>query len=705
MQTIGNDKGNNNSSRNGNNSGNRKGKNNRMAIVHVAFKSSSQAPPAAAHAHYIARDGQYQQRGGVELVESGNMPEFAKADPHAFWVAADTHERANGRTYTELQIALPRELDPAQREELARDATRELLGDRFAYTMAVHVPLARDNIDQPHMHLMFSERAVTDATRAIPEERFFKRNGAKKDPEWNDRNKPEEVREKWVAMMNAAMQKAGIEGRLDARSWSEQGRNDLASLREEKTLQGSGPEAMERHAEIDQLRRERAELPPPHLDRAAAIQFLEQQAEQQIAEVQVRVAGELSRLDKLIPAARALATEVKDRTVAAVQKVTERMEQFRGRFELWREDANVPMPAAERPSVTDRAIRAVVPKVEPPVAETPGPVQALAFLPEAPAPEGAVVQHWTKWREAPANLPASQAAEATTAYELWAGKNPDDSARYSFEQYRDFRIKQSIKKDLQAGTHTGPAVPKRHPDEAELIEILKAKTPQAAALYLAEKRLPAPDRIAFNGDIQKDPARFANIRNERAHVEEQTAKRMEEVQQQDLAAAAERTAAVAAAKVIEGAKNNNAILLDIAQHFEQSTAAKKLSRTETVVFCDALFGPSRGLLHGELGRGHAWLENLEKAVKTWPVGKTLKESLGGLVNLEVTNKDTGLQYVIVAVKEKVVEFVAYLREAAALQLKRDSGILRDREHNRVLKLEKPVQERSQKLRKDNSLDR
>ncbi len=295
-----------------------------MAIVHVAFKSSSQAPPAAAHAHYIARDGQYVERGGVELVESGNMPEFAQTDPHSFWVAADTHERANGRTYTELQIALPRELDPAQRQDLAREATRELLGDRFAYTLAVHVPLAKDNIDQPHMHLMFSERAVTEATREMPEERFFKRNGAKKDPEWNDRNKPEEVREKWVEMMNGAMQKAGIEQRLDARSWIEQGRGDLASLREEKTLQGYGPEAIERHAEIDQLRQQRAELPPPHLDQAAAIQHLEQQAEQQIGKVQERETQELSRLDKLIAAAREFAHEVKDRTVAFAKDIKER---------------------------------------------------------------------------------------------------------------------------------------------------------------------------------------------------------------------------------------------------------------------------------------------------------------------------------------------------------------------------------------------
>ncbi len=312
-----------------------------MAIVHVAFKSSSKAPPAAAHAQYLARDGQYQERGGLELVESGNMPEFAQADPHSFWVAADAHERANGRTYTELQIALPRELEPAQRQELAREATRELLGDRFAYTLAVHTPLAKDNIEQPHMHLMFSERAVTDDTRGFAEDRFFKRNGAKKDPEWNDRNKPEEVREKWVEMMNTAMERHGHihdpSQRLDARSWVEQGRGDLASLREEKTLRGDGPEAMERHAEIDQLRQERAELPPPHLDRAGAIQHLEKQAEQQIAGVEVRTAQELSRLDKLIAAARELATEVKERTVAAAQTIAERMEEFRGRFDRWRE--------------------------------------------------------------------------------------------------------------------------------------------------------------------------------------------------------------------------------------------------------------------------------------------------------------------------------------------------------------------------------
>jgi hypothetical protein len=153
------------------------------------MKSSSTAPPAAAHAQYIARNGQYQQRGGLELVESGNMPEFARENPHSFWEAADTHERKNGRAYTELQIALPREFAPEQRHELARETARELMGERFAYTLAVHTPLAKDNIEQPHLHLMFSERVVDSNTQSLSEDQFFKRNGAKKDPEWNSRDK------------------------------------------------------------------------------------------------------------------------------------------------------------------------------------------------------------------------------------------------------------------------------------------------------------------------------------------------------------------------------------------------------------------------------------------------------------------------------------------------------------------------------------
>ncbi len=295
-----------------------------MAIVHVAFKSSSQAPPAAAHAQYIARDGRYARRGGVELVESGNMPEFAQVDPFAFWTAADAHERANGRAYTEIQIALPRELGRAEREELAREATRELMGDRFAYTMAVHVPLAKDNTDQPHMHLMFSERAVDEITRGLAEERFFKRNGAKKDPAWNDRTKPDQVREQWVEMMNRAMERAGQEQRLDARSWAKQGREDLAALVEPKLLGGDGREAAELREEVDELRRKREELPPLHLSQESAAEKIEKRAVAEIVQIEKERDEQLGILDKLIERARAFMAELRAKKTAAARENAER---------------------------------------------------------------------------------------------------------------------------------------------------------------------------------------------------------------------------------------------------------------------------------------------------------------------------------------------------------------------------------------------
>ena len=133
-----------------------------------------------------------------------------------------------------------------------------------------------------------------------------------------------EVREKWVEMMNAAMERHGHEQRLDARSWADQGCPDLAELVEPKLLAGSEAEARALHAHVNGLREQRAELPAPHLSADKVIELWERGAKQQIAQVQEREARELSRLDKLIAAAKEFAHEVKDRTVAFAKDIKER---------------------------------------------------------------------------------------------------------------------------------------------------------------------------------------------------------------------------------------------------------------------------------------------------------------------------------------------------------------------------------------------
>ena len=268
-----------------------------MAIVHFAMKSDASAPPSAKHAAYITREQEYARRKDVELSESGNMPDFAASSPREFWLAADAHERANGRTYTEIQVALPRELNREAQITLAREAAQKFLGGRFAYTMAIHNPVAHDKIDQPHMHLMFSERAVDERTRSLPAEQFFKRNGAKKDRDWNDRNRPEVLRSAWCDMMNRALEKEDIPVRVDPRSWAEQGREDLAALVEPKQIDGTSQSRVDRLQQIEELRELRKTLPSPELTGG---DLIEQEAEGKIAAIEQKAQEELSLLERAI---------------------------------------------------------------------------------------------------------------------------------------------------------------------------------------------------------------------------------------------------------------------------------------------------------------------------------------------------------------------------------------------------------------------
>ena len=278
-----------------------------MAIVHISFRSTSTAPPAVARVKSFS--DKKEQKRILTLLESGNLPDFARGNALAFWMAADTHERVNGRVYTELQVALPRELSRRQCSDLAKRFTGELLGSRFTHTLAVHTSPLEDGSEQSDMHLLFSERTITEQTRRLDKEQFFKRNGARKDHSWNARAKPQEVRVLWVTILNEALQEAGSAARVDARSWAEQGRYDLFSLREPKLLTNKGPVTPEARAQIHRLRERRAELPSMQLDRTAALQVLMDEEQLAIREVRRRRDHQLAAVERSIKHAKACRSE------------------------------------------------------------------------------------------------------------------------------------------------------------------------------------------------------------------------------------------------------------------------------------------------------------------------------------------------------------------------------------------------------------
>jgi len=162
------------------------------------------------------------------------MPAWAAHKPSEFWKAADRSERANGCTYREIEIALPRELKPEQRIELVHDFIRQEIGDRHAYQFAIHNPKAAiAGGEQPHAHIMFSER-LNDGIDRDPQQ-YFKRANSQ-EPERGGAKKvrfgetPTERKEhlvaqrsRWADLQNTHLERYQHTDRVDARSLKAQG--------------------------------------------------------------------------------------------------------------------------------------------------------------------------------------------------------------------------------------------------------------------------------------------------------------------------------------------------------------------------------------------------------------------------------------------------------------------------------------------------
>ena len=215
-----------------------------MAIPRLSMKAGKPGA-AGAHAAYISRQGEYANRlergEKLEATEDGNMPRWAMHNAQEFWKASDQYERKNGTTYREMEIALPRELPSEQRIELVREWVAQEIGDRHVYQWAIHNKSAADEGEQPHVHLMFSERQVDEIER--DPDLYFKRYNAKQpekggarkeygnvDPALKGKERKaaraaalKELRGRWGDLCNVHLERAGLSERIDMRSYREQG--------------------------------------------------------------------------------------------------------------------------------------------------------------------------------------------------------------------------------------------------------------------------------------------------------------------------------------------------------------------------------------------------------------------------------------------------------------------------------------------------
>lgn len=212
-----------------------KGQNQDMATYHLSAKIGSKGK-GCAHSDYIERAGKNAKHKDLEHTENGNLPEWANGKASAFWKAADNFERENGSVYREIEIALPRELTPAQRLELVREFVANEIGEKHAYSFAIHCPIAaldKAKGEQPHAHIMYSERLQDCIERQ--KEQYFKRYNSK-NPELGGLKKAsggkhmmavkeelKDLRERWADLQNQHLARHGHSAQVDHRTLEAQG--------------------------------------------------------------------------------------------------------------------------------------------------------------------------------------------------------------------------------------------------------------------------------------------------------------------------------------------------------------------------------------------------------------------------------------------------------------------------------------------------
>ena len=140
-----------------------------MATNYVSTRTGKAGTGAGGkHAIYISGLDRHADKIEVQAVIDKNIPASVAKDGLEFFQKADELERANGRSYRSLIVAIPREA--TDKTAWAQTFTDDLLKDRHAYRLAIH-----DKGDgNPHAHLMFSERGLKEGK--TPKDFFSRQN-------------------------------------------------------------------------------------------------------------------------------------------------------------------------------------------------------------------------------------------------------------------------------------------------------------------------------------------------------------------------------------------------------------------------------------------------------------------------------------------------------------------------------------------------
>ena len=200
-----------------------------MAIFHLTAKVISRGKGQSAVAAAAYRSGErlrdeqaneqkfYQARAEriefTAIMAPKDAPDWAQ-DRNQLWNHVERGEkRKDAQLAREIEIALPHELTPQQREWLVKDFAREAFVRKgYAVDIAIHAPDKTSDERNHHAHIMVTMRTLDGDGFA-----------AKKDPSMNRREQLGEWREQWAHLANRHLERHGHEARIDHRSLKQQG--------------------------------------------------------------------------------------------------------------------------------------------------------------------------------------------------------------------------------------------------------------------------------------------------------------------------------------------------------------------------------------------------------------------------------------------------------------------------------------------------
>ena len=298
-----------------------------MAVYHFSAKTVSRSAGRSSTAAAAYRSGErivdertgeihdYTRKGGVvdSLVVLPHGGTMNRAD---LWNKVEAHHKRGDATVArEFVVALPAELDAAQRQELARSYAREL-ADRYGVgvDLNIHAPGKEGDQRNHHAHILLT------ACYCGPTGTLGKK-AVELDPIHCQRhgldNVVEVERERWEQHANRALEKAGQEARIDHRSLEAQGITD----RLPGVHLGPTATAIERSGRESDIARRAREQADEFMAEMQAHVALQRAAERDLAELETQLA-----------AAKWEARPVSER-LAEVRQIQERL--LQERRDLW----------------------------------------------------------------------------------------------------------------------------------------------------------------------------------------------------------------------------------------------------------------------------------------------------------------------------------------------------------------------------------